>query len=492
MHILCLETGAVKMLHKARREVYGWTSDMGVEMHVADGPCILLQDLSTFEDLVKQTQSRKIDCNDSHGGDAFLFPNAIFVGDLLHQLFGFLEDVVQNLPVWKTLERVLKDVSHFLSDRELRTRFQATCFGHGASAMEKGLFHEWSGGHISWRWQHLEKFVEKLVVVWPVLQRRFKLERLAGDSEDLSKIHAQVLKSVAEAVRDPTVLPICYILLSVFKELGRMAVWCEGCSCHEYLLAQGNGTHWVKLARYRKAAASCVWRGRRGCELAAGHLAGFMARLRRCTIQEAEEAMARADPESRAMYTELGASIKSSLCDAVSAKLQHWCSLPWRLLAIFGHMRGICSLERSVAVAATALEEVDAAIATDGGATLHRFVHRLCTGGPTNALRSQLEPFAKGGAPLDHFPQLFVELRSYSIIPIVSRRVEGVHALVSRYGKKCTRFHPRLANAYLRRANVIKFLHSTSGSWLPTTSGACCGILLGPHSAQNSGYDSAS
>lgn len=220
IHVCCFETGSVRSFHKTRRKVFGWTSDMGVEMYVADGPCILLQDLATFEDLAARVEARQLDCADPGGADAFLFPKAIFVGDFLHQVFGCLDEVVQSLPMWQDMERMLRDLSQFLSDKELRTRFQATCFREPGSAVEKHMFDAWSGGHVSWRWQHLEKFVLKLIAFFPVLQRRFGLQLLSGAVPDLSKIHTQVLNSVQQALHEPQILPLCWIIHSISAELG--------------------------------------------------------------------------------------------------------------------------------------------------------------------------------------------------------------------------------------------------------------------------------
>lgn len=51
-------------------------------------------------------------------------------------------------------------------------RFQATSFCDLRPSTEKHLFDNWSGGHVSWRWQRLDKFVLKLIAILPVLQRR--------------------------------------------------------------------------------------------------------------------------------------------------------------------------------------------------------------------------------------------------------------------------------------------------------------------------------
>lgn len=191
--------------------------------------------------------------------------------------------------------------------------------------------------------------------------------------------------------------------------------------------------------------------------MALGRLDMLIEKLRSCTTSKAEEAIAMADNRSRAVFVDLQASLKNSLCDFVGAKLQYWTSLPWRFLGVFGHVRGVCSLERSAEVARGILAEVDAAVAMDGGSTLHRVIRRLCVGND-NVFRTQLQEFGQGRRPLVNFPELFVELRAYAMTPTVSRRVEGVHALVSRYGKKVVRFHPQLANAFLGKAYILMLL----------------------------------
>lgn len=78
----------------------------------------------------------------------------------------------------------------------------------------------------------------------------------------------------------------------------------------------------AKALRYKKAASSCVWSGRRGCEMALGRVDTMIEKLRRCTSSRAEEAIAMADSKSRAVFVELQATLKNSLCGLVGAKLQ--------------------------------------------------------------------------------------------------------------------------------------------------------------------------
>lgn len=228
-------------------------------------------------------------------------------------------------------------------------------------------------------------------LVWPVLQRRSDLATISSNVEDLSKIHTQVLRSVAEALKNHTVLPICHLLLSIFTELGRMGTWCEGCACREQLLHEGEGSDRAKLLRYRKASANCSWAGHRGCELALGRLGSFIQGLRSSSSPQADRDIACASASDRAEYVEISTSLKNTFCGLVSAKLSYWRTLLGSILGVFAHMRGLCSLERSAQQAAEIIREVSEAIGVDGGRTLHRVARRLVLGDEN--LRSQLLKF---------------------------------------------------------------------------------------------------
>lgn len=94
VHIRCLDNGSVRVFHKSEHEVYSLTSNMGVDMYVAEGPSMLLQDLPTFEKLVSRIDARQSDCADPNGADGFVFPETTSVGDFLHQVFGCREEAL--------------------------------------------------------------------------------------------------------------------------------------------------------------------------------------------------------------------------------------------------------------------------------------------------------------------------------------------------------------------------------------------------------------
>lgn len=84
---------------------------------------------------------------------------------------------------------------------------------------------------------------------------------------------------------------------------------------------------------------------------------------------------------------------------------------------------------------------------------LHRVVVRLLV--DNGDAKFELEAFAQGG---DLGPTALCELRAYALGPIVTRRTEGVHAIIKQWQGKKTRADPSLLNSLLKRQELADLL----------------------------------
>lgn len=102
-HVLLLESGGQSLFNKLRCEVRGWSSDRGVERHVVDGPCLNPAQLSLWEEKVEELGRKTFALNDASGCMLYMFPYAIYMPDMLHQLFGALEEAIVKNEEWKVV-----------------------------------------------------------------------------------------------------------------------------------------------------------------------------------------------------------------------------------------------------------------------------------------------------------------------------------------------------------------------------------------------------
>ena len=73
-----------------------------------------------------------------------------------------------------------------------------------------------------------------------------------------------------------------------------------------------------------------------------------------------------------------------------------------------------------------------------------------------SALSAQLHSFAHGTSGLDEHQLLYVELRAYSLSPVVCRRIESAHSEWKNVAKKVTTGRFAWRAAAMRRNDICK------------------------------------
>lgn len=128
--------------------------------------------------------------------------------------------------------------------------FMAKCLKPG----EGKMFENWSRDLVDWKWEHMGDFLQKLVEVWGTMRRRYDLIKMGTEKEWKDEF---ALIQRVRSYLDDTIIEGYIIALKAVTWCGdRRGTWCEGCACHADELMAGQ-------------AVECVWRGRRGNEIAA-------------------------------------------------------------------------------------------------------------------------------------------------------------------------------------------------------------------------------
>ena len=85
----------------------------------------------------------------------------IVIADVLHAIFGCLEDSLKSAPAWVAFESLFREIVHTVANKMWRDRFLQVCMG-SARPWERKLFHTFDGHRFDWRWGLLESLLRQL------------------------------------------------------------------------------------------------------------------------------------------------------------------------------------------------------------------------------------------------------------------------------------------------------------------------------------------
>lgn len=132
-HCVSLETGSWTACCKFRSEVYGWTTDQGIESHLGDVPCLFPKDFHGWQSILGDADVARVRWNSAEAAQAFLWPKALGMPDHLHMYFNSLQEAVESQAEWAELEGPYASLALLMRHRDLRGRFLATCVPKGHS-----------------------------------------------------------------------------------------------------------------------------------------------------------------------------------------------------------------------------------------------------------------------------------------------------------------------------------------------------------------------
>ena len=130
-----MEAGTDDLFHKVRNEVLGACCDQGPERVVADSS---VSSIGRYRDTY-------VASNDQ----SYYWPRCLWIAGLLHVFYNALETSLKSVKPVADFIDLLKPLVDFLSDRDLRRKFQWVCL-KGKPCFAK--FDSHPKVHIDWRW----------------------------------------------------------------------------------------------------------------------------------------------------------------------------------------------------------------------------------------------------------------------------------------------------------------------------------------------------
>ena len=299
-----------------RSEVFGIVSDQATEKGIAD-VCHMMHFLPG--EFTKPEDSLRA------------FPNAMWMPEHLHIFNNALENAVTSAPLWSQFLPKLRAIERFLQDASLRTLFRATCL-HGQPVVSK-LFANFSGSHIEWRWEYLEKTLDKLVPLLPYLRDSFKVDSLLNSVE--GNINPAIVKEARAALDTPLFAEFSELVRTVGKCIYKFTHMLEGCPCHSDIWS-GPGTYKSKVARMVQLTGhkSCFWKGRMGPWLQVVGIQHLTNMITTSTSDQLQSSVSAMTERKRGIFLSLESVIKAALIEELTQKLVFHSEPPYNCISM--------------------------------------------------------------------------------------------------------------------------------------------------------------
>lgn len=132
------------------------------------------------------------------------------------------------------------------------------------------MFKYYGSVHIDWRLEFLSQALSKMLPLWDLMVKNFDMQKMSKGG-GRATLDSKVLKEVKDALVLPNFKEFSTVLMMKGVAVERQAKWLEGCWCHTDVWK--SRMSWSRKQRRIKAelgATTCVWKGCRGAEMAAG------------------------------------------------------------------------------------------------------------------------------------------------------------------------------------------------------------------------------
>ena len=203
-HKLLLESGTFDKFETVRHEGVGFTSDQGSsESGVTDVGCRIscAADITKWGAMVKQILEGKLKLDPSEADCHFLLPNALYMPDHCHMIFGALEIGTKLCckQFWSTMTEDLNALGLFLGNTALKMRFIATCL---VSVVDIAVLNKHIGAHTDWKWEYLHQFLHSLSPVLVILLNTFDFDKVKKGRSSTCKLANEIDNKILASVRD--------------------------------------------------------------------------------------------------------------------------------------------------------------------------------------------------------------------------------------------------------------------------------------------------
>lgn len=439
--LLMLESSDEASFHEARSSVLGVTTDQGAERNICDLSVRVLPGFETAGNVEKF--------------DIFLFPKALSVLGHLHLLWNALEEACKSLEISDGFFNEVRVYCNFLSDVGLRRKLQHACM-HGHP--QRKMFNHFPRTHVDWRWEFLSDALGILMPLLPVLASVFSLNAMLGTCSG-SPSSSIELRNVAAALKNLDMFMIfAEMMLTLALVIQKYSSCLEGCWCHRHIWMRKR-THSARTADLKKETGfeRCVWKGRQSPWWVAVGIQRMMQDLRQAKSHALDAKIAALPKDLIVCATHIWNKLQQNLIEILTDKLQMWSHIPWKLCGVFACCCGV-DIEISKRILQECISEYEEAVRKHTDSKLHRVAVRLLN--PEGTCGRQLREWLVADSPLTNFTTAYCLLCFISLISLVERSVESIHARLKWIGKTCTYLLPPYVCCRVRERDNMALLRS--------------------------------
>jgi len=227
-----------------------------------------------------------------------------------------------------------------------------------------------------------------------------------------------------------------HMFLAAGAEIEHTARDLEICDCHSFAWGKAIGPKKRKQMLLDSTGHhSCCMMGRRLPWFFALGKADLFTRLQKVTSAALQAQIARLTPSKRGEIVQALEQLRLDLLEILKEKLEFLDHAPWIAFGAWYFDVFLHDLDKAKALLRKCLAEVDQAIARGIVDKLHRVARRLFA--PGALVRVAADAYLEGEAEMITFPELFIGLLQYCLMPFVERRIEEVHSRIQRVGRSC-------------------------------------------------------
>ena len=371
-----------------RCNVFGVTTDQGAERGIVDEAVGILE---AFRGKYSATDPK-----------SFLWPNALMMVGHLHVLFNALAEACKHLDVSEDFFATLAILCAFMSNVQLRRKFQATCVA--GKAIKQRLDH-FTKTHVDWRWEFLGPALERIGYIIIPLAEHFALEGMLASEQ--GKGECKLLRDLHAVLSDISMFRIHMEMFAVIASIVEFySSKLEGCLCHGGIWRQKRKfSARVKEVQRDTGYAHCVWKGRMGAWWAAVGLKEMLSKIATASSDKLDALLWALSPDARARAVHTFQQLRSKLMEILTEKSVMWHRIPWKVIGVFYCCQG-GPVELCKNISRECITEYDDAVAAGLEDTLHRVAIRLLS--PSRIVGQQLRDWLVSDTPLISFAHAFL------------------------------------------------------------------------------------
>ena len=269
--------------------------------------------------------------------------------------------------------------------------------------------------------------------MWPTLNTKFDEKALLSTDATGSAMQNQKVKTLSTQMQKmPYFMAACEIFRLIGKLIAKYTGELEVCECHQEILKK-RGVSFKRKRQQLKAeigCSFCIWQGRRLPWFIAVGYFQLQSDLQNATNIRVQTLLSAMPTEERGRYAECFESVRHDLRDIYSDKCKYLFRDPHVCIGAFYCTQG-GSPDRSRQILKTIIEKVDRFVANRKILELDQNTRRLFL--PGTPVRRQTDAYiAVTESNLESFPDLFIALQEYALVPGVGRKIERVHATIKK------------------------------------------------------------